>query len=256
LQIVSGKSKREWVSPLSFILLHGIEIKNPGVKKMSEDLAKGLFLANKLNPFREAVEQRYCRILGMSIYTIQKKVSERLVAYKVGYWDEEPKTEEDFKKVKTFRSDSQGTIVFSFTVNHQEISEDDLYYACVKHFKDNLLSQSENESFEKRLAAFKEQSAGRSAPSKIYFGSVVKVFDIYHKSFYLSQNGKYPELVENKLYYRGNYFKGDTPLKNFQFGDKDYITVSTEYKLPLYDIAIKHFDTVATNVYCQQQFIK
>lgn len=220
---------------------------------MSE-LTQGLFEI-KLNPFHDSIRTRTCRIMGCSIYSVQKRLKDKLIAYKVGYWDETPVTENDYSQMKTYRSNRHGSIIHTFKVPSKVYSKTELLFLCEKHFTGIAQNDYIPRTLQEEITLLKGKEAFRQSPSRLLPTKYIKVWDLLHKSLYQSIDGKYPIFIENTLSFKGNFFDGVTPVYPWEFLPTDNLQISTPWINPIYRLAIQHLDKQETIDFCNETFV-
>lgn len=218
------------------------------------DLNTGLFICNKLDPHKENKGKRYCRIIGASTYTSILKSKKMLVAYKVGYWDEEPIDENDFSRIKTYRSQRDGNIIIVFEHPRVYLSKEDLITACMNHFLDFYFRQHTPKILFEEVDKLYKVRTRKYTRSIMFQEHMVMAWDIVHKARYESTNGLYPVEVENNVRYRGNFFLNKLPRFNWEFDTNEYVRFNTIWKEDLTKDVLTHLDTQVTINYCNDNF--
>lgn len=218
------------------------------------DLNQGLFICNKLNPYKGDIGKKFCRIIAVSVYSSNSKTRKNIVAYKVGYWDEEPKTIEDYALVKTYRSNSHGQIIHVIETERKFLDRDELIYLCAKHFLEKALFDYTPKLLSDAVAELTAVTSRQFLKSNYLPGKLAVVWDVYHKTRYETTTGQVPELLENVLKYKGNFLDGKTLLFDWDFKDSA-ISFNTNWTDKLSIKAIAHLDTSETIDYCNSHFL-
>lgn len=219
------------------------------------DLNQGMFIHNKLIPYKLNKGKRFCKIIGASTYTSILKTKKILVAYKVGYWDEAPVTIEDFAAIKTYRSDITKNIIIVFELPREYMTKEQLISACMKHFlEENFFKPSEKILSEEVKNLYKIQTK-KITKSNIVSGAVATAWDIVHKARYESTTGLYPDLLENYIRYRGNFTLNKEYVYNWNYGENDYIRFNSDWKADAAESVLNHLDNEATILYCNQNYL-
>lgn len=217
------------------------------------DISDGLFIVNKLNPYQEACCKKYCKVIAVSVYSTNNKTKKHLVAYKIGYWDEEPKTVIDFANFTVYRSNRHGSIIHTFECDRGYLSRDQLIHLCTKHFMETALFDYTPKVLCDEVCKLTEMTSRQFIKSKMLPGKMAVVWDVCHKTRYETTNGQIPELVESLLKYKGDFLLGNNKVFNWQFNETG-ISLNTNWSNELSAQALAHLDTQQTIDYCIANF--
>lgn len=177
-----------------------------------DHIDNGLFLVNNLNPAGVSrVKQAYCRIGEISLQTGGGVVFNRLVMYKVHYWDFQPQTEDDCSQFKEFKEQNTGYTVFVTSVNLDAISLDSLQSACIQHFLTFVLK---GKRLQQVGVALEKLTGGITAPWPFVDkqGESLAVSHVIHKAYYSSDAGQALAEAYSRLSYRGHFTDEDHNL--------------------------------------------
>ena len=217
------------------------------------DISDGLFIVNKLNPYQEACCKKYCKVIAVSVYSTNNKTKKHLIAYKVGYWNEEPKTTQDFGNFTVYRSNRHGSIIHTFENDRVYLSRDELISLCTKHFMEIALFDYTPKILCDEVCKLTELTSRQFIKSKVLPGKMAIVWDICHKTRYETTNGQIPQLVESVLKFKGDFLLGNEKVFNWQFNDS-CISFETNWTKELSIKALAHLDKQETIDYCNSHF--
>lgn len=218
------------------------------------DLNTGMFIHNKLHPYGLEKGKRFCRVIGASIYSSILKTKKMTIAYKVGWWDEEPVVEGDFATFTLYRSQKLNNIIQVFELDRRKLSKDELIAECIKHFLEVVPFSDTIMVLSDELNSMYEVPVRRFRRSKLDPPYMVTVWDLLHKVRYESTNGLSPEILDSFVKYRGNFFDEGSAVYNWDFGDNGYIQFDMPWKDDFSFEVIAHLDTQATIDYCDATF--
>lgn len=219
------------------------------------DLNHGLFICNKLNPYREKVGKRFCRVIGVSVYVTHLRTKPMLIAYKIGWWDEEPKTMDDFSNVTVFRNSVTDSIINVFEHDRVYLNRDELITVCNRHFLNERMFEDTTKILSEELNSLFFCPVRRFKDSIVNVGQTAAVWNVYHKTRYESTNGQAPILQENILKYRGNFLDNGSYAYDWEYGEDGYISFSQIWVNDLPLAALNHFDNQTTIDYCDVNFL-
>ena len=217
------------------------------------EISDGLFICNKLNQYNETTAKKYCKVIAVSVHSTNIKTKKNLIAYKIGFWDEEPKTALDFSQFKVYRSSSHGKIIHTFEIDRKLLNRDELISLCTKHFMEVALFDYTPKHLCDEVCKLTEITSRQFIKSKTLPGKMAIVWDVCHKTRYETTNGQIPELVENVLKYKGDFLEGNEKVFNWNFGDNN-ICFETEWSNSLSEKALAHLDTQETIDFCNVNF--
>lgn len=177
-----------------------------------DNIDNGLFLVNNLNPAGVSkVKQAYCRIGEISLQTGGGVVYNRLVMYKVHYWDYQPQTEDDCAQFKLYKEQNTGYSVFVTSVALDAITLDALQSACIQHFLAFVLN---GKRLQQVGVALEKLASGITAlwPFVDGQGESLAVSHVVHKAYYSSEAGQALQEAYSRLTYRGHLLDDDQNL--------------------------------------------
>lgn len=220
------------------------------------DLNKGLFIHSKLKPFQQTEAKRFCRILGVSVYTTQMKTKPLTIAYKVGYWDTEPKTEEDFNHFTLYRSEKNKNIIHVFTTDLTDTSLDNLNNECIKDFLGQAEQNTEIKILSDEIDNLYFCDTKVYMKSKVVTDAAATAWNIIHKLHYESTDGLYPQLIESSVKFRGNFYKRNNPVFDWKYDKNDFIKINLDWTRDLSKSVLEHLDSNDTIQFCDDNFIR
>lgn len=218
------------------------------------EINDGLFICNKLNQYKEMCCKKYCKVIAVSVYSTNNKTKKNLIAYKIGYWDEEPKTVNDFSNFTIFRSNSHGQIIHTFETERKFLTKEELIALCTKHFLEIALFNYTPKVLCDEVCKLTEIQSRQFFKSTTLPGKMAVVWDVCHKTRYETTDGQIPELVENVLKYKGNFLQNNEKVFNWDFSN-GCISLETNWVNALSEKALVHLDRQETIDYCNTHFL-
>lgn len=154
---------------------------------MSEQQTKGLFLVQGLRLEHEIVAQAYCRIVSVELMSAQPPQQNRLLVYKVGYWDHQPNPEDEYK---VFQCPISGMDTFARRLPTDALDEDAIIKYAIDHFMALVLPRK---SIRDAKLAIEQLYSINKAPwptSSVDDSLLFSVYDVQHHRVFRADEGK------------------------------------------------------------------
>lgn len=226
---------------------------------MATNPEKGLFLVNNLKPLGEKPLQAHCRIQAAAVYTVHKPARNRLISYKVIYWDKKPETAEDYATFKQYTCPTTKLVVFLLNKNFAQMTAAEVEMACVRHFLETVLISYQPRRLKDALSRLQEKKDEVSFRIGANSGQRLGVWNVLHVQRLEGVEGLPMEPVSQTISYRANvYNDANEPLKNWVYGEDQFITFDSIYEgyQKLQGKAFEHFDDPAIMAGCDFHFGK
>ena len=209
---------------------------------------KGLFLVNNLRSLGETPQRAYCRIQAAAVYTVPKPARNRLISYKVIYWDEMPSNEEECAAYKQYVCPNTRQVVFLLNKNFVQMTAAEVEMACVKHFLETVLISYQMRRLKDALANLQVNKDDITYRVGSVTGKRLGIWNVLHVHRLESHCGRPIEAVSQTISYRGGVFSdSNEPLTRWKYEENEFITFDSVYEgyTKLMAKAFEHFDNEA-----------
>lgn len=111
---------------------------------MAEKQDVGLFLVKGLKTEGKTIRQAWCRVVLIDVMSAQPPQNNRLLTYKVGFWDHQP---DPLEEPELFRCPLTGQQTFARRLPIEAVTQDDLIANAINHFVGLVLPQKSLRTF-------------------------------------------------------------------------------------------------------------